>query len=199
MVKARVTWSPAGTGFTWELACISLLSASFLAAVASFLILIARGGEPGLPLLGGALVLTLLALRMIPWLTGKYRARQRRAFTRAAEAMTKDSRPRVLYLRPFKDDESMSKAVGLASVEQELCMVLLDFGPFVTFEGPRQTADPGAARICVPDGRPWQEEVTEQMARARLVVMRIGDTAGFRWEARQAAGIVKPERLVFWV
>jgi len=37
------------------------------------------------------------------------------------------------------------------------------------------------------------------MAKARLVVMRVAATAGFRWEARQAANIVEPERLVFWV
>lgn len=198
-VAAREAWSPAATGFTWELLCITLLSVSFLAAVSAFLILIARGEEPGLPLAGGALALTLLVLKLFPWLTGKYRERQRRAFLRAAEAMTRDPRPRVLYLRSFRDDESMSQAVGLASVEQELCMVLSDFGPFVTFKGPAEAADTGAARISVPHGRPWQEEVTEQMAEARLVVMRIGDSEGFRWEARQAAAIVRPERLIFWV
>jgi hypothetical protein len=198
-VKAHEARSPADSGFTWELWCISLLAAAFVAALAALLVLVARDGEPGLPLLGGALAVILLFLKVTPWLTRKYRERQRRAFSRAAEAMTTDARPRVLYLRPFKDDESISRAVGLASVEQELCMVLRDFGPFVTFKGPRETADPGAARISVPHGCPWQEEVEEQMAGARLVVMRIGDTDGFRWEARRVAEIVRPERLVFWV
>ena len=196
---SRETRSPTATGFTWELLCITLLSLAFLTPVSAWLILIARGTEPGLLLNGVALALTLLALRLVPRLTDKYRERQRRAFLNACEAMTKDSRPRVLYLRSFKDDESMSRAVGLASVEQELCMVLLDFGPFVTFKGTGESADPGAARISVRHARPWQEEVTEQMAKARLVVMRVADTEGFRWEARQAAAIVEPERLVFWV
>ncbi|MDQ3802316.1 MAG: hypothetical protein M3416_00445 [Acidobacteriota bacterium] len=143
--------------------------------------------------------MTLLVLRLIPWLTGKYRERQRRAFLKVGEAMANDPRPRVLYLRSFKDDESMSRAVGLASVEQELCMTLLDFGPFVTFKGPVESTDPGAARISVPHARRWQEEVKEQMAKARLVVMRVGDSDGFWWEARQAVATVKPEQLVFWV
>lgn len=196
---ARGTWSPLATGIMWELLCISFVAVAFLAAVARFLILVAQGKEPGLPLSGGALALTLLALGLTPWLTGKYRARQRRAFLEASEAITNDPRPRVLYLRPFKDDESMSQAVGLASVEQELCMVLLDFGPFVAFRGPGEFAEPGAARISVPYDKPWQEEVREQMAKARLVVMRVGNSDGFLWEAEQASEILKPEQLVFWV
>lgn len=196
---ARETWSAAPTGLTWELACITVLAVAFLAAVAAFLIILARDEKPGLLLTLCALALTLLALILVPRLTRKYRERQRRAFLKAGEAMAKDTRPRVLYLRSFKDDESMSQAVGLASVEQELCMVLLDFGPLVTFKGPGEFADPGAARISVPQAKPWQEEVSEQMAKARLVVMRVAATEGFRWEARQAAAIVEPERLVFWV
>jgi hypothetical protein len=173
---------------------------AFLAAVAAMLVTVARGEEPGLLSNLRALALTLLALILVPRLTRKYRARQRRAFQSASEALTKDPRPRVLYLRSFEDDKSISRAVGLNSVEQELCMVLLDFGPLVTFkELGEPAADPGAARVSVPVGRDWHDEVREQMAKAQLVVIRVGDTDGLRWEAREAVAVVRPERLVFWV
>lgn len=196
---AREVWSAAPTGLTWELACITVLAVAFLAAISTFLVMLAWDEKPGLPLTLCAFALTLLALKLVPRLTRKYRERLRRVFLKAGEAIVKDSRPRVLYLRSFKDDESMAQAVGLASVEQELCMVLLDFGPLVTFKAFDEFADPGAARISVPQAKPWEEEVKEEMARARLVVMRVAATKGFRWEARAAAAILDPERLVFWV
>ena len=145
----------------------------------------------------------MLALLLVPRLTRKYRERerqrQRRAFQSACEAMTKDPRPRVLYLRPFEDDKSMSLAVALTSVEQDLCMVLWDFGPVFTFKGPLEAADTGPARLTVPEGKDWHAEVREQMSKARLVVMRVGNTEGFLWEARLAAEILNPEQLLFWV
>lgn len=195
---ARETW-PFDTGLTWELLSISALTVAFLTAVAAMLVTVARGKEPGLPLNLCALVLTLLALLVVPRLTRRYRRRLRRAFRSACEAMTKDTRPRVLYLRPFEDDKSLSLAVALTSVEQELCMVLSDFGPVFTFKGPLEAPDIGPARLTVPEDKDWRKEVREQMSSARLVVMRVGNSEGFLWEAGLAAEILKPKQLVFWV
>jgi len=45
----------------------------------------------------------------------------------------------------------------------------------------------------------WQHKVSEEMSKAALVIMRIGDSDGFRWEVREASKRVSPERLVLLV
>lgn len=192
-------WAPPAARFTWELLCMSLLAAVFLTLVSAFLIAIARGREPGLVLSGVAFGMTLLTLKLFPWLAKRYRARRKRGFSLAGEVIANDPRPHVLYLRPFKDDESITHAVGLASVEQEMCMVLSEIGPLLIFAGPWKPTDAGVPHVPIPPEKCWQDEVLEQMSKARLVVMRIGDTPGFLWEMQEAFQRVRPERLVFWV
>jgi hypothetical protein len=43
----------------------------------------------------------------------------------------------------------------------------------------------------------WQTDVVELMREAALVVTRIGETDGLRWELEQSLKLVPPERLVF--
>jgi hypothetical protein len=43
----------------------------------------------------------------------------------------------------------------------------------------------------------WQEKVREEMSKAQLVIMRIGDSPSFWWEVREAIVRVRPELLVF--
>ncbi|MGH9845134.1 MAG: hypothetical protein ACREEM_40980 [Blastocatellia bacterium] len=185
-------------GFTWELFFIVILSLVVLGAIAVFFILLANGKDPGLLLNVATLILLLLALKLTPWLSDKYRARQRLALLSAEQTMAIDTRPPVLYLRSFKDDETIARAVGFNSIEQEMRLVLSEIGPFIAIAEPhKEPPAPGAARLY-PQGR-WQDEVIKEMTRARLVVLRIGDTKGFWWEVQEAADRVEPYRLVFLV
>lgn len=190
---------PGDPGFTWELFCITLLALSFLAGMAAFLILIANGKTPGFLLTIVFLVLTVLALKLTPWFSNKYRARQRLVVMRIEELIREDTRPPVLYLRAFKDDTTIARAIGFKSIEQEMKLVLFDIGPFIAFAEPNnEPADPGAARIYASQEH-WQEEALEKMSKAQLVIMRIGDSPSFWWEVREAIDRVMPERLVFLI
>jgi hypothetical protein len=197
--KSPVTGNelPSDPGFTRELLCITLLSLAFLAAVAAFLILLANSKNPGLLISMIALILSVLTLKLTPWLSNKYRARQRFLFLSAEEEIENDTRQPVLYLRPFSDDKMIARAIGFKSIEQEMKLVLFDIGPFIAFAEPNnEPPDPGAARLHASQEH-WQEEVREVMSKAQLVIMRIGDSPSFWWEVREAIVRVRPERLVF--
>jgi hypothetical protein len=191
---------PSDPGFTWELFCITFLFLGFLAAIAAFLILLANGKSPGRLITMIALILTVLVLKLTPWLSNKYRARQRLIFLHAEEVIKNDIRPPVLYLRSFRDDKMIARAIGFKSVEQEMKLVLFDIGPFIAFAEPdNEPPDPGAARLHASQ-ECWEEKVREQMLKAQLIILRIGDSDGFWWEVKEARSIkVKPERLVFLI
>lgn len=190
---------PSDPGFTWELLCITFLFLSFLTATAAFLILLSKGKNPGFLITFISLILTVLVLTVTPWLSDKYRARERLLSLRAEEVIRKDARPPVLYLRAFKDDNMIARAIGFKSIEQEMKLALFDIGPFIAFAEPNsEPADPGAARIYASQEH-WREEVRKEMSKAQLVIMRIANSPSFWWEVREAIGRVRPERLVFLI
>ncbi len=152
--------------------------------------------------IAGALVFSLLArcgVRM--WVTGK-----RYIADSATDELLRDPRPPVLYLRSFEHD--FTTAAGLPSSqgfarmfteEEQLAMAMRKIGPFIAIGAPgEELPHLGAARTYV-DHENWQHVVRELMARARLVVLRAGDTPGFWWELSQAAKTVPPERLLFLI
>lgn len=190
---------PYDPGFTWELFLITLLALGFLSGLSAFLILLANGENPGLLVTTIAFILTALALTLTPRLSNKYRARHRLIIQRVDEVIRKDTRPAVLYLRSFSDDKMIARAIGFKSIEQEMKLVLFDIGPFIAFAEPHnEPPDPGAARLYASQEY-WQEKALEEMSKAQLVIMRIGDSPSFWWEVKEAAGRVPPERLIFLI
>jgi len=111
--------------------------------------------------------------------------------------MKNDTRPPVLYLRSFKDDEKIARAIAFYSIEQEMKVALFEIGPFIAMAEPDKPGpiDPGAARLRLHDDA-WQQEVGKEMSRAAFVIMRCGQSHGFWWELSEAPKRVKPERLV---
>ncbi len=130
----------------------------------------------------------------------------------ADQAMARDPRPPVLYLRSFADDglamidaggRSMSARIMqlLAPItpEQEMADILDRVGPLVAIGKPGEPLpELGAARLYVGHDR-WQSKVRELMQAARLVVIRVGSSPGVLWEVDQALqGLPRP-RLVLAV
>lgn len=187
--------------FTWEIVCLALVFLSALAMCLVDVIAIVDNGTPKLVLLViGPALLLLTTFKLAPVLANKYRERQRSVIRSAETAMKEDPRPPVLYLRSFKDDEKIARAIGFYSIEQEMKLALFDIGPFIAMAEPdkQDPRDPGAARMRLPQNA-WQPKVSEEMSKAALVIMRIGDSDGFWWEMRQAAKEVSPERLVLLI
>jgi hypothetical protein len=188
---------PAAPGFTWELFCIALIFLSALAVSAAISITAVNDKPPGIAAVLTALVLWVLTLKVTPYLANKYRDRQRSVFETAEVVMKNDTRPPVLYLRSFKDDEKIARAITFYSIEQEMKVALFEIGPFIAMAEPDKPdpLDPGAARMRLPRDA-WQQQVGEEMSKAALVIMRIGQSDGFWWELSEAPERVKPERLV---
>jgi hypothetical protein len=127
----------------------------------------------------------------------------------AADAMSQDSRPPVLYFRSFFDEprtrrirtrvgSSVNYSYG-RSEEEYLRPEILKVGPFVAVGRP---GDPlphlGANRLYVDDAD-WQAAVLRLMDGAAGAVIRVGPGEGLSWEIQQAVLRFPPERLVFVV
>jgi hypothetical protein len=128
----------------------------------------------------------------------------------AEEALKRDGRPPVVYIRSFKDDDLIVAATSRAakwhtniflwtaavSIEQELALIMNRVGPVVAIGKPGEPLpELGAARLYVGDDQ-WQAKITEMMKRSRLVVIRGGTTANLWWEIEQAARVVPLRKLL---
>lgn len=135
------------------------------------------------------------------------RSRQQEA-PDAAEAMRRDPRPPVLYLRSFRDDDEavLDDGSGLkrramqlarrATPEEELADILDRAGPLVAIGKPGEPLpELGAARLYVAHDQ-WQQRVMALMAQAQLVVVRVGTSPGVLWEIEQALATLPRQRLV---
>ena len=134
---------------------------------------------------------------------------KRRAAVSASERLNRDPRPLVLYLRSFAADELAkrgSMADGwlnisgdLMTEEEHLARILGAIGPVVAIGKPgEKLPELGAARFYVADSE-WQEAVRTHFDRARLVVLRLGDTEGFWWELKHSLEVLAPAQLLLVV
>jgi len=147
-----------------------------------------------------AFMASLYGAFRLAWLGKQVQARAR------ATALAADTRPPVLYLRPFSADESpravfrrlLSEGIWMrfASVEEQLALVLEPVGPLIAIGAPgEKLPTPGAVRryVTEPD---WKSLVSAWLAEARLVIVRPGLSEGVWWELRQVVDGGRPERLL---
>ncbi|HET9976735.1 MAG TPA: NINE protein [Burkholderiaceae bacterium] len=169
---------------------------------------LAEAAEPGLLEIG----LTLLGYMLAVAAWALWRRSRRHDAPSATEAQAADPRPPVLYLRSFRDDgialdnaESgvfarwLQRIVVLTTPEQECARSLQAVGPVIAIGKPGEPLpELGAARLYVGH-EVWQAEVGALLARAGLVVLRVGSSPGVLWEIEQALARVPRERVVFAV
>ncbi len=127
-------------------------------------------------------------------------ARRLRA-KRTLGQLTTDRRPPVLYLRAFAEDDqliSIQNQLAYASEESMLVSTLERLGPVVAIGKPgAKIAHLGAARLYLTQGG-WRSVVRKLLGIAELVVIRVADTPGLRWELATARQMLPPHRLVLW-
>jgi len=187
-----------------RLTLANLLAPAFLySAMTSDPVAEAALKEAGWDAWFGAAIAALMALAWRLW----RRSRQYGALG-ADEAMARDPRPPVLYLRSFADDGEAQataqtwreRARNLVATpvtpEQEMADLLDAVGPVVAIGKPGETLpELGAARLYVSDDR-WQAKVQELMGKARLVVIRLGASPGLLWEIERSLADLPRQRLV---
>jgi len=207
-------WKLAGTIFEigaffifyWILMLMKVLADRFFGVGPDGEVLLSNAGFDAFILVcilvaGGAAVATFLAGRAT-----HLRGRKILALAMAGKA-AEDSRPPVLYLRSFQDDQKAAVSPGesglqmftgtAATEEEQLCRALSELGPFITIGRPgEKLPELGAARFYVSHEE-WQDRVRELMNRSQLVVLRVGQTPGFFWEVQRAAQSIAPQKLVF--
>lgn len=84
------------------------------------------------------------------------------------------------------------------SKEQSFQDALAPLGEFIACGRPGERLQPvGASRVYVTGD--WQREITEYMGRARLVIVRPGDSPSIKWEVDQVMKTVQPERILFYL
>lgn len=154
------------------------------------------------------IIIVFYGLGVISWRMWR-RAQQYEAIN-ADEAMARDPRSPVLYLRSFKDDgaavlepgaqkimQRVMSVIEPPSPEQEIADILGHLGPVVAIGKPGEPLPRlGAARLYVAHDR-WQAKVDELMANAALVVVRIGDSPGVLWEIERVLAVLPRQRVVF--
>ncbi|MEU7649232.1 hypothetical protein [Streptomyces huasconensis] len=194
-------------------AALALLPVAYVSARAA-----SAGGEPAvgtdiLPIYAVAVFLAMLCLAR-----GN---RVCRLYVRAKTSRVVQSPDEVqphtvtLLLRPFHEDHRLlrdqqmftAKALfkGWFSVgvpeEQKICNALDWAGPTIAVGTPGEYLAPdGATRFYLPPiPGAWHAPVSKMMARARLVVVILGDSEGLAWELTEAFRVVPPQRLVLVV
>ena len=193
--------APRSSGTTWKITGVALLVLGMVSV--------------------SALPSTISTISTINWMNSKFllpiyilpsilmwsgaflywRGRQYAA-QRLAESVIPDAKPHLLYLRPFRSDFTIAKALfhGLeTSEEEQLADVLQPFGELEAIGRPGESLPtPGAARIYASDDE-WRDVVKRQMQASRLVVIRAGVGENVLWELTQAVRSLEPQKLLILV
>ncbi len=129
----------------------------------------------------------------------------------ADEALSRDRRAPLIYLRSFGDDgrawhlgywhEALNPLETLAgrTVEQRLTRHARKVGPLVAIGRPgEELPELGAARMYVDDAH-WRDLIRDFMDKVALVILQVGETPGLRWEVELACSRLKPEQVVLFL
>ena len=124
----------------------------------------------------------------------------RRSMRNAELARVEDSRPPILFLRSFRDDQvTLSKAplplplrffdpgTQAGTLEGLLVRVMTSVGPVIAVGNPGEPIAPiGVARTYITN-RPWEDVVSDLIREARLIIVGLDATPGVRWELNEIA------------
>ena len=128
----------------------------------------------------------------------------------AVRALRADPRQPVFYLRSFSHDATAAvvdpgrlpvtmAAAEIESREEGLVAALGTVGPVIAVGRPGEHIPPiGAARLYLPGDR-WQPMVARIMDLSGLVVLRLGDGGGLRWEFERATRYLSAYKVIVLV
>ena len=126
------------------------------------------------------------------------------------DVLAKDTRPPVIYLRSFNNEQKRAKFVydKLVSMYSEgawvynptmLAISMNLLGPFFAIGRPSENFNDmsgGIARKYVSDDE-WQKVVSEFLQNSSAVVMEVGYTNGLKWEMLQLVSHIDPKKVLF--
>src|ERR1044072_3693216 len=116
----------------------------------------------------------------------------------ANKKLLKDTRPPVLYLRPFMNDDIKIPQIQIRerTYEEVLATALNSIGPVIAVGNPRNNKPIiGAARLYFEEGE-WREKVEDLMTISQLIVLDAGFSSQFEWEFQTSLKQLAPDRLL---
>lgn len=127
----------------------------------------------------------------------------------ADEALSKDSRTPIIYLRQFKTDKDLTRVpIGKSPYsaraftttwEDEIAKAVTKLGPFIALGDPdKHVPMAGAARKFSSDEE-WKETIQAYLSNAQLVIYRIGESDALEWELAEAIKLVSPMRFIIFI
>lgn len=148
---------------------------------------------------------TIRKSQLIPWRShpNGLRSELDQLFSgRRRARLDHDQRP-VVYLRRFADDGlgfPGARWLPRRQYEAALCRALRPLGPVVSLPNPIQPSLPsGSMKMGVTSESDWQDAVRELLARAILVVINIGVSAGLSWEVRLTFRQLRSEKILLFL
>lgn len=123
----------------------------------------------------------------------------------AEQVLEHDSQPPILYLHSFKDDRQYKsehisyedpRLSSVFTLEEEIAFAFYYAGPMVAIGNPQEKIPhAGALRTYQSDAN-WQQYIIDMLEKAKLVIVRVRDTASIRWEVNEAIKRLRPEQLI---
>lgn len=128
-----------------------------------------------------------------------------------ADVLARDTRPPVVYLRPFGEDEALTYDVistgetttPITAKAEDFLLALNAIGPLISIAEPNRWArlgmhPQGAYRDFIGEGD-WQARVQRWLDQAGMVVLAMGDSPGIEWEIQQVRQRVGPQSLLLYL
>jgi hypothetical protein len=119
------------------------------------------------------------------------------------EALEQGSRPFIIYLREFTGESSFSQLLeiiynlGGPSLEECLQSTLSSVGPLKALGKPgTKLAKAGAIREYMGSEADWKAKIREEVERARLIIIRLGDTPNLLFELREVVQRKNPASIL---
>ena len=157
---------------------------------------------------------TMVALALFITMVQLFRRSQQWEALSADEALRRDGRAPVTYLRAFTDDGRMpvpghhwqdrvlgkaTSGLTLTSPEQELAFILQRVGPVIAIGKPgERLPELGAARLYASH-ESWQQTVFDMLRRSSLILARVGASPGVQWELDQVLSLAQRSKVLVLV
>ncbi len=129
----------------------------------------------------------------------------------ATEALARDRRLPVVYLRPFGEDKERTYdwiSVGetyapITAKAEDFLLALNAIGPLISIAQPNWLArwgmhPLGVYRDFIGEGD-WQARVCNWLDQAGMVVLAMGDSPGIEWEIAQVRRRIQPQSLLIYL
>ncbi|HXJ86312.1 MAG TPA: hypothetical protein VMS18_05810 [Candidatus Binatia bacterium] len=199
--ETRSAWSQLPRDGRWRTA-LHTFAASLLTGIVGVMV-----AAPVAFVTGHLLFAALVYLPFARWAGRSWTRGRRELALRVQEVRKLDTRPPVLLLRSFEDDNLILQrnprllwffhaAKEAFTLEEYVVNCIWKLGPVIAVGKPGENLSPlGAAREYVEESQ-WRDCIRKYLEESACVVSILGSTPGLRWEYEQIGARGKPDNVI---